>query len=205
MEKNIHGKNMSHRFRGFYPVVMDIETAGFDTKKNAVLEVAAVTLTYDQSGMLMPDKTYAYHVLPFTNATFDAAALQFTGIDPYHPFRFAQSETEVLHDLFKNIQEHKKIHQCRRAVMVAHNPIFDMSFLQAMITRCEIKKNPFHAFTTFDTATLAAAAYGQTVLAKAMEKAGITFDPKEAHSAIYDAEKTAELFCQIINHYATLI
>jgi ribonuclease T len=193
-------KDMSKRFRGFYPVVIDIETAGFDYKKNAVLELAAVTITYDEQGLLQPDTTYAYHIEPFPSSVLDVKALEFTGIDPHHPFRFAKSEAEVLHDLFKNVNVHKKAHHCNRAVMVAHNPTFDMGFLQAMIARCEIKKYPFHAFTTFDTATLAAAAYGQTVLAKAMEKAGIAFDAKEAHSAIYDAEKTAELFCKIINN-----
>lgn len=195
-------KDMSKRFRGFYPVVIDIETAGFDYKKNAVLELAAVTITYNEQGLLTPETTYAYHVEPFASATFDADALKFTGIDPHHPFRFAKAESDVLQDLFKHINAHKKAHLCNRAVMVAHNPTFDMGFLQAMITRCEIKKYPFHAFTTFDTATLSAAAYGQTVLAKAMEKAGIAFDAKEAHSAIYDAEKTAELFCKIINSYS---
>lgn len=198
-EKKVSSKDMSTRFRGFYPVIIDIETAGFDYKKNAVLEIAAVTVTYDAQNQLIPDKTYAYHVIPFASATFDADALKFNGIDPYHPFRFAKSESDVLQDLFKQVKEQQKIHRCSRAVMVAHNPIFDMGFFQAMITRCEIKKNPFHAFTTFDTATLAAAAYGQTVLAKAMEKAEIEFNAKEAHSAIYDAEKTAELFCKIIN------
>ncbi len=194
-------KDLSQRFRGFYPVIIDIETAGFDYKKNAVLELAAVTITVDEQGLLKPDTTYGYHVEPFASATFDAEALKFTGIDPYHPFRFAKAEADVLHDLFKHIKAHKKAHNCNRAVMVAHNPTFDMSFLQAMITRCEIKKYPFHAFTTFDTATLSAAAYGQTVLAKAMEKAGIEFDQQEAHSAIYDAEKTADLFCKIMNEF----
>lgn len=193
-------KDMSKRFRGFFPVIIDIETAGFDYKKNAVLELAAVTLTYNEEDQLIPDATYGYHVEPFPSSVLDVKALEFTGIDPHHPFRFAKSESEVLKDLFKNIQAQQKIHQCKRAVMVAHNAAFDMGFLQAMITRCEFKRNPFHAFTTFDTATLSAAAYGQTVLAKAMEKAGIPFDAKEAHSAIYDAEKTAELFCKIINN-----
>lgn len=194
-------KDMSKRFRGFYPVIIDIETAGFDYKKNAVLELAAVTLTYDDEKKFIINNTYAYHIEPFAHAVIDVKALEFNKIDPHHPFRFAQPEEAVLKDLFKNVQADKNIHHCNRAVMVAHNAAFDMGFLQAMIARSEIKKNPFHAFTTFDTATLAAAAYGQTVLAKAMEKAGISFDAKEAHSALYDAQKTAELFCKIINDH----
>lgn len=190
---------LSHRFRGFYPVVIDIETAGFDPKKDAVLELAAVTLTLDEDSKLIPLESHHYHIEPFKSAHLDPKALAFTGIDPYHPFRFAKTEHDTLKDLFTEVHKQKKAHKCQRAVMVAHNAAFDMSFLQAMITRCEIQKTPFHQFTTFDTATLAAAAYGQTVLAKAMSKAGISFDAKEAHSALYDAEKTAELFCKIIN------
>lgn len=190
---------LSKRFRGFYPVVMDLETAGFDPKKDAVLELAAVTITVSEEGKLVPAESHHYHIEPFKSAHLDPKALAFTGIDPYHPFRFAKTEHNVLQDLFFQVNKQKKAHRCQRAVMVAHNAAFDMSFLQAMITRCEMQKVPFHSFTTFDTATLAAAAYGQTVLARAMEKAGIPFDTKEAHSALYDAERTAELFCKIIN------
>lgn len=199
-EKKSH-LDLSKRFRGFYPVVIDIETAGFDYKKDAVLELAAVTITRDEENNFIPGESFNYHIEPFKSAHLDPKALEFTGIDPYHPFRFAKTEEETLKDLFKHIQTNKKLHHCKRAVMVAHNAAFDMGFLQAMINRCEIKKHPFHAFTTFDTATLAAAAYGQTVLAKAMEKAGIEFDEKEAHSALYDAEKTAELYCKILNDF----
>lgn len=196
-----HYLNLSKRFRGFYPVVIDIETAGFDYKKDAVLELAAVMITVNSDGKFILGESFNYHIEPFKSAHLDPKALEFTGIDPYHPFRFPKSEKEVLKDLFKNVNHHKMQHHCHRAVMVAHNAAFDMGFLQAMINRCEIKKIPFHAFTTFDTATLAAAAYGQTVLAKAMEKAGIEFDTKEAHSALYDAEKTAELYCKILNDF----
>ncbi|MGW8228635.1 MAG: ribonuclease T, partial [Gammaproteobacteria bacterium] len=41
--------------------------------------------------------------------------------------------------------------------------------------------------------------YGQTVLARAVQAAGIQWNQKEAHSAVYDAERTAELFCRIVN------
>lgn len=193
--------DLSKRFRGFYPVVIDIETAGFDPKRNAVLELAAVTITLDEDKKLIPGDSFNFHIEPFKSANLDPKALEFTGIDPFHPFRFAKSESSTLKELFKEVQQSKNKHHCRRAVMVAHNAAFDMSFLQAMIQRCEIKKTPFHAFTTFDTATLAAAAYGQTVLAKAMEVAKIDFDQNEAHSALYDAEKTAELFCKIMNDF----
>ena len=62
-----------------------------------------------------------------------------------------------------------------------------------------MKRNPFHPFSCFDTATLAGAALGQTVLAKALAVAGIQWDPSSAHSASYDAERTADIFCLICN------
>jgi ribonuclease T len=191
--------NMKSRFRGFLPIVIDIETAGFNAKTDAMLELAAVILHMDEEGKLTRGETHSYHIEPFASANLDPKSLEFTGIDPYHPFRFAKPEREILKDLFKQVNLQMKAQHCHRAVMVAHNAMFDMSFLQAAITRCEFKKSPFHPFTTFDTATLAAACYGQTVLARAMEKAEIEFDIKEAHSAIYDAEKTADLFCKMIN------
>jgi ribonuclease T len=45
---------------------------------------------------------------------------------------------------------------------------------------------------------------GQTVLAKACQAAGIAFDGQQAHSALYDTERTAELFCFIVNRYQQL-
>jgi len=180
------------------PVVIDIETAGFDAKKDALLELSAVFLTMDNKNKLAVKQTLCYHIEPFAKANLDEKALAFTGIDPYHPFRFAQSEKVVLTDLFREVKAELKTTDCQRAVVVAHNAAFDMSFLQAATIRQNLK-TPFHHFTTFDTATLAAACYGQTVLAKAMQAAQIEFDQAQAHSALYDAEKTAELFCQMIN------
>ena len=56
----------------------------------------------------------------------------------------------------------------------------------------------------FDTATLAGLAVGHTVLARACALADIPFDNNEAHSADYDATKTAELFCLIVNRWQSL-
>lgn len=193
--------NMSQRFRGFLPVVIDVETAGFNCKTDALLEIAAVFVEMTEEGNLVRSDTEAYHIEPFASANLDPKALEFTGIDPYHPFRFAQSEADALKDLYKKVTKQVKAQGCQRAVMVAHNATFDQSFIHAANIRAEIKKNPFHQFTTFDTATLSAAALGQTVLARALERANIEFDSKEAHSAIYDAEKTADLFCFIINNF----
>jgi ribonuclease T len=195
---------MSDRFRGFLPVVVDVETAGFNPRTDALLEVAAVTLTMDENGYLIIDKSFDYQVAPFEGANLEAAALEFTGIDPFDPERGAVSEQEALESIFKPIRKSIKAHDCKRAVLVGHNAAFDHSFILNAAERADIKRNPFHPFSTFDTATLAGLAFGQTVLARACEVAGIDFDGKQAHSALYDTQKTAELFCTIVNRWKDL-
>tara|TARA_R110000823_G_scaffold307678_1_gene430907 strand:+ start:7912 stop:8559 length:648 start_codon:yes stop_codon:yes gene_type:complete len=189
------------RFRGFLPVVVDLETGGFVARTDAILEIAATTVRMDEDGLLHTHRTHNYHVLPFEGANIEQSALDFTGIDPYHPFREAVPEAEALAELFRIIRKEIREHQCTRAIVVAHNAHFDAGFINAAIERCGIKRNPFHPFTHFDTATLSGLAYGQTVLAKACAEAGISFDNGEAHSAAYDAERTAELFCEIVNRW----
>lgn len=195
---------ISRRFRGFLPVVVDVETAGFNPKRDALLEIAAVTLQMDEQGYMSRLETHAANVEPFDGANLDPRALEFTGIDPYHPFRFAKPEPEALKLVFEPIRKLVKETQCSRAILVGHNPSFDLAFLKAAADRCKIKRNPFHLFSTFDTATLGGLAYGQTVLARAAQAAGIAWDEGEAHSAIYDAEKTADLFCAIVNRWRDL-
>ena len=192
---------LANRFRGYLPVIIDIETAGFDAKKNPLLEIAAVIVEYDQGGKLQITETHANHVLPFKNAELDEAALRFNGIDPYHPFRMAIDEKEALQKIFRPIKLAVKRNQCTRAILVGHNPAFDINFLNAAINRTQIKRSPFHPFSTFDTATLGGLMYGQTVLAKIAKAAGIEWDNEKAHSAIYDAEQTAMIFCNIVNHW----
>lgn len=191
---------MKQRFRGFLPVVVDIETGGFDDKRHAILEIAAVLLRFDERHHLVAEQTVHCHVEPFEGSDMDREALEFTGIDPYHPFRFAISEEQALQKIFQPIFEALNEHNCQRAVLVGHNPKFDLNFIQAAIKRTKAK-NPFHKFTTFDTATLGGVALGQTVLAKACRKANIKFETDKAHSALYDAKKTADLFCHIVNQW----
>ena len=191
---------MQRRFRGFLPVVIDVETGGFDAKKDALLEAAAVFVDFDDDGQLICTETVHEHIEPFPGAHLDPKALEFTGIKPFNPFRFAKNEKDALTAIFKPIKAAVKRHQCQRAVLVGHNPAFDLSFLQAALDRTQLK-SPFHLFTTFDTATLGAIAYGQTVLLRACEAADIQFSADEAHSALYDAKKTAELFCKIVNQW----
>lgn len=195
---------MKQRFRGYLPVVVDVETAGFNARTDALLEIAAVTLRFDEQGQLQLDQTIHFHVEPFAGANLEQAALDFNGIDPYQPLRGAVPESEALKEIFKLVRKAQKDVDCQRCVLVGHNATFDHSFMMAASERSSIKRNPFHPFVTFDTAALSALTLGQTVLAKACQAAGIAFDGQQAHSALYDTERTAELFCWIVNHYQQL-
>ena len=190
-----------NRFRGYLPVVVDIETAGFDAKKNPLLEIAAIIVEADAEGYLHITEKHQCNIIPFENSILDEAALKFTGIDPHHPFRMSVDEKQALQTLFNPIRAAIKRNQCKKAILVGHNPAFDLNFLNAAIERTQYKRNPFHPFSSFDTATLGGLAYGQTVLARIAEAAGLDWDNSRAHSALYDAEQTALLFCNIINQW----
>lgn len=195
---------INKRFRGFLPVVIDVETGGFNSKKDALLEIAAIFIEMDEQGMLRPGECFSHHIAPFKGANLEPAALEFTKIDPYHPFRFAVSEEEALAELFETTADILKSTHCHRAALVGHNAWFDLSFLIAASNRCNYKNIPYHSFTSFDTATLSGLVYGQTVLAKALKAAHLDYDVNEAHSAVYDAKCTAELFCKIVNQFKQL-
>src|SRR5579863_7581425 len=193
---------MVRRFRGFLPVVVDVETGGFQPGTDALLQIAAVLIEIDPNGRLYRGETHSYHVRPFENSRLDPASLQVNKIDPWHPLRPAIDESDALQRVFRAIRAAIRAHGCRRAVLVGHNASFDLGFLNAAVTRTGMKRNPFHPFSCFDTATLAGAALGQTVLAKASAVAGLPWDQASAHSATYDAERTADLFCLICNRLA---
>ena len=195
---------MAQRFRGFLPVIVDVETAGFNADTDALLEIAAVTITMDDDGNLKRDQTYSFNIEPFESANIEQSALDFTGIDPYCPERDALPEMMAIPDLFSPIRKAIKEQGCTRAVLVGHNAHFDLGFVNAVVERCDIKRNPFHPFSCFDTATLSGLALGHTVLARACQIAEIEFSNSEAHSAAYDAEKTADLFCLIVNRWQEL-
>jgi len=194
----------SQRFRGFLPVVIDVETAGFEADIHALLEVAAVIMLPDKHGEWRKIETHACHVEPFEGSKMVQASLDFIGVDPYHPFRAAISEIEALQKIFTPIRAAVKNNGCSRAILVGHNAAFDLGFINAAVKRTGIKRNPFHQFSCFDTATLGGLACQQTVLAKAVQAVGIPWDNAQAHSAIYDAERTAELFCYIVNRWDAL-
>ncbi len=192
---------IAERFRGFLPVVVDVETGGFNASTDALLEIAAVLIEMTPMGELRSGPTHRYHVQPFHGSRMDPASLAVIGIDPHHPLRPAIPEREALTLLFRDVRRAVREANCTRAVLVGHNASFDLAFLNAAVARADIKRNPFHPFSSFDTVTLAGVALGQTVLARAVAAAGLPWDPAGAHSAIYDAERTAELFCIVCNRF----
>jgi ribonuclease T len=192
---------MANRFRGFLPVVVDVETGGFNSETDALLEIAAVLLDFNGSGDLARSETIRYHVKPFDGANIEEASLAVNGIDPHHPLRPAIDERDALQRVFREVRRAIRENGCSRAVLVGHNAHFDLGFLNKAIERSAIKRSPFHPFSCFDTATICGVAYGQTVLARAAIAAGLGWDETQAHSASYDAEVTADLFCDAVNRY----
>lgn len=195
---------IARRFRGFLPVAVDVETAGFDAQRHALLEISAVIIRMRPDGRLEPSAALSCHVLPFVGAEIDPRALAFNGIDPDHPFRDAVPEREALARVLTPIRKAVHATGCNRAILVGHNAHFDLGFIKAAVERTGFKRNPFHAFSVFDTVTLGGLAYGQTVLARAAQAAGLGWQNSEAHSAVYDAEQTARLFCSIVNRWREL-
>ncbi len=195
---------ISDRFRGFLPVVVDLETGGFNPKTDAILEIAACILCMDDFGRIKIAETISAEVEPFQGSRIEPSSLEFTGIDLEHPDRTSVSEKEAITKIFLPIRQELHATDCQRAILVGHNPSFDLGFLNAAISRVNYKRSPFHPFSSFDTATLGGLAFGQTVLARAVQAAGIEWDESSAHSAEYDTVKTAELFCSIVNRWKIL-
>ena len=193
--------SISSRFRGFLPVVVDVETGGFNSATDALLEIAAVMVRTDDDGNLQPGSSVRCHVAPFPGANMEPASLEVNGIDPFHPLRPAIEERDALRRVFREVRTELRETGCTRAILVGHNASFDLGFVNAAVARTGIKRNPFHMFSTFDTVTLAGAAYGQTVLARAAVAAGLEWNAADAHTALYDAQRTAELFCTVVNQF----
>lgn len=192
---------MADRFRGYLPVVVDLETGGFDSARHALLEIACVFLTFDADDQLVVASDWVKAVEPYPGSAIDPASLKVTGIDPDDPARGALEEIDALTELFQQVRRQIKAEGCQRAIIVAHNASFDQGFLNEAIDRTGIKRNPFHPFSSIDTASLAAVAVGHTVLSEACARAEIPFDLSQAHSARYDAGRTAALFCEIVNRW----
>ncbi len=184
--------------------MIDVETGGFNAQQDALLEVATITLKMDQDGWLKIDEKLHIHVTPFDGANIETTSLTFTGIDPTNPLRNAVNEYTALHEIFEMVRKGIKNNYCKRAIVVGHNANFDHSFIMAATKRSNLKDNPFHPFSTFDTAALSGLVFGQTILAKACYTANIPFDGKQAHCALYDTDRTALLFCEIVNKWKKL-
>jgi len=197
------GTDLSTRFRGYLPVVVDLETGGFDADRHAILEMAAVQVKFSD-GVLVPGERWVQAVTPYPGSQMDAAALKVTGIDPEDPERGDIDEAEAFREMFRRVRRAMKREGCQRAILVAHNAAFDHGFMRLAYERNDLNRSPFHPFSFIDTASLAAVAYGHTVLSEACSRAGISFEASRAHSALYDAEKTAELFCRIVNRWQAI-
>ncbi|MCP3688749.1 MAG: ribonuclease T [Gammaproteobacteria bacterium] len=191
---------IAQRFRGYLPIVVDVETGGFNEQTDALLQIAAVIVDINESGQYYAAETVSCHVNPFAGARLEPKSMEINGIDVDHPFRLAVDEKVALPKIFKPVRNAIKKHACSKAILVGHNAHFDLKFINAAAQRSGIKRNPFHPFSTFDTVSLAGLIYGQTVLARSIKAASLEWDANEAHSAVYDAEITAELFCKIINN-----
>jgi ribonuclease T len=189
---------MKNRFRGYYPVVVDLETGGFNPIDNAILEIA-ITLIEEENGNLIPGVTERFHIEPFEGLVVEKESLEFTKIKLDHPLRQAVKEADALKSLFKTINKNKTKYQCSRAILVGHNAHFDLSFLNASIERNKIKRSPFHPFSVIDTVSLGVAVTQQTVLARVCKELKIEYSNDDAHSAAYDSVVTAKVFCKILN------
>lgn len=194
---------LKDRIRGYLPVVVDVETAGFNENTDALLEICAIILGFDDVGNFFPKKTLHFHVEPFKGANIEPSALKFNGIDIDNPFRLAVPEKQALSEIFKCVSDDLVVEDCTRAILVGHNAFFDLGFVKAATNRSKLK-SPFHQFSTLDTVSLSALYCGETVLAKAAVKSGIEWDNEQAHSALYDTKKTSELFCKIFNSHTLL-
>lgn len=204
LHMNSLATTFAHRFRGFLPVAVDVETGGFDASRDALLELAICPIEMDEEGWLSPGEVRNRHIEPFEGANIEASALEFNGIRLDHPLRMAVSEDTALRELLQVVRQALRDNGCKRAVLLGHNAHFDLGFLNAAVARVGYKRNPFHPFSCFDTATLGGLAYGQTVLSRAVVAAGLEWDSSQAHSAAYDTERTAALFCTIANRWRHL-
>ena len=83
---------LATRFRGYLPVVVDVETGGFDWNRCALLEIAVQPIDIDENGLLFPGDTTNAHVVPAPGLHIDPKSLEITGIKLDHPFRLAKEE-----------------------------------------------------------------------------------------------------------------
>lgn len=192
---------LKDRIRGFLPVVIDLETGGINPLEHAVLEMCIVIPQWNNDRMLL-GSVHHWHIEPHPNTLVDSESLEITGIDLADPTRDAIAEVDAVRACFRVVRKAIREAHCNRAVLTGHNSHFDLDFLRRAAFRSNVGQNPFHPFTVLDTASMSAVRFGQTVLSKVCEEAGIAYDTEQAHSAKYDAVITARLFCWLINDSA---
>jgi len=190
---------MKNRFRGFLPVVVDVETAGLEPKTDALLEISMMFINMDDKGRFFPQEQLSANIIPFEGSILRQENLDFLKINPYDESRELKTEKEALIPMFKAVAAHIKKEKCKKAILVGHNGSFDLGFLSAAASRLDYKRFPFHPFSVIDTASLSMLVYGQSVLARACTMAKIEFNLGRAHTAAYDTQKECELFCSILN------
>lgn len=190
---------IAKRFNKMLPIIVDVETGGVNPETDALLEVAAIPIYMNEENKIFSKEELSYHIQPHPRTLIHEEALKFNKIIPDHPFRFAIPEKDALEDLFNKLEICVKKSNCKRGILVGHNSWFDLHFLLKATKRSNLRF-PFHSFSSLDTATLSALTLAHTVLPKALQLANIEYCANEAHSAIYDARKTSELFCKIFNN-----
>ena len=116
---------IKERFRKYLPVVVDLETGGFDPKTNAILEIAATLIVKNEGTQLLDvGKTYRYHIEPYEGLVVEQESLDFTKINLNHPLRNAIAEKDALDELFKIINTERTANGCSRAILIGHNAHF---------------------------------------------------------------------------------
>ena len=190
--------NLNDRFRAFLPVVVDVETGGVDPTQHALLELAVVLLAWENN-QLSPAAIHAWNIEPHPLTSVTEKSIELTQIDPDDSERESVAEETAIRESFRVIRKAVKDADCKRAVLTGHNAHFDHQFIMNAAARNKVGRNPFHPFTVLDTASLSAVAVGHTVLNEAVKRLGMDFDTDAAHSASYDAEITAKVFCAIVN------
>ena len=90
---------LSERFRGYLPVVLDLETGGFDHQVNPILELACCFVQMQDDRLSIKGQE-SWNVQPVDGMVVEPASLKVTGIDLDDPHRDAMDEASVLKDFF---------------------------------------------------------------------------------------------------------
>ncbi len=191
----------NERFRGFLPVVIDVETGGVNPTQHALLELSLVLLEWEADQLKLAS-VHAWEITPHPATIVTEESIKFTQINPNDTARHSVAEEHAIRESFRLVRRAVKEAKCQRALLTGHNAHFDHQFVFNAARRNKVGRNPFHPFTVLDTASLSALALGHTVLSEAVKRLGMNFDENAAHTARYDAQMTASVLCEIVNRFA---